>query len=111
LYVTVGQLNIARFEDLLKTDIDVGRRSVILKLLLAEEKMLGYYSAEHLAIVDQYIVENDEFIARQRTIIDELSGDGHARAAKSAKELLDTLIKTQALYHEHRAHIRDYLLK
>ena len=83
---------------------------MILKLLLAEEQRLGDYSTEHLAVLDQYIAKNDEFIVRQRTIIDQLNGDGQECVAKSAQELLDALIETQALYREHRTRIQDNLL-
>jgi hypothetical protein len=84
---------------------------MVLKLLLAEEQRLGDYSTEHLAIPDQHIAKNDEFIAKQRTIIVQLNGNGHARTARSAELLLNTLIETQDLYHQHRERIRNSPLK
>jgi hypothetical protein len=104
-------LNIAHFERLLETDISLGRRSSLLKLLLAEEQKLGYYSEENLAALDRHIAKNDEFIARQRDRIAQFNGNGHGRAARSAELLLTALIDTQDLYHQHRTRIRYGLRK
>jgi hypothetical protein len=111
LHCFIAELNIAHFENLLKTDIGLGRRSTVLRLLLAEEQKLGNYSEEHLAALDRHIAKNDEFIARQREMIAQLNGNGHARAARSAELLLNALLDAQGLYHQHRARIRHWLRK
>jgi hypothetical protein len=48
LYRFFPEQNIVHFEDLLKADIGLGRRSMVLKLLLAEEQKLGDYSRRAL---------------------------------------------------------------
>jgi hypothetical protein len=55
VYRFIAQQNIAHFEDLLRTETDPKRHAVLLKLLIAEEKMLGQYCSEHLAQVDGHI--------------------------------------------------------
>jgi hypothetical protein len=111
LYTFFAEQNIVHFEDLLKTDIGLGRRSMVLKLLLAEEQKLGDYSEEHLAALERHIADTNQRIARQRTIIAQLSANGNARAARSAELLLSALIDTQDLYHQHRARVQYGLLK
>jgi hypothetical protein len=111
MYRFFAEQNVAYFERLLKTDLRPGRRSMVLKLLLAEEQKLGDYSEEHLAALDRHIADTGERIARQCTIIAQLSANGNARAARSAELLLNALIDTQDLYHQHRARVRHGLLK
>jgi hypothetical protein len=106
-----AEQNIAHFEELLKTDIGLGRRSMVLKLLLAEEQKLGNYSEEHLSALDRHIANTNERIARQRTIIAQMNANGDARAARSAELLLNALIDAQDIYLQHRARIQYGLLK
>jgi hypothetical protein len=111
LYRFFAEQNIAHFEGLLKTDLGLGRRSMVLKLLLAEEQKLGDYSEEHLAALDRHIADTNQRIATQLTIIAQFKDNGNARAARSAELLLNALRDTQDLYHQHRARVQYGLLK
>jgi len=80
----------------------------LLKLLLLEEKMLGYFSREHLAAVDGHIARSEEFIAKQRNQVAHLVSNGDD--ARPAEALLSTLLETQALFHDYRTRIEQSLL-
>jgi hypothetical protein len=104
MHLFAAELNIAHFEDLLRrTNLEPQRQATILKLLIAEETMLGQYSAEHLTKLDGHIARIDELIANQRDVVAKLNGE--ERAAISANNLLDRLLEAQVLYQKHRTRV------
>src|SRR5690348_14074734 len=96
----VAQQNVQRFEDLLLTENDPGKRDVLLRLLLEEEDAIGRTYA-NLDRTERQMNRNEAFIARQWALVEELSADGRD-GVRIAKEVLDNLMRTQTLYAQYR---------
>jgi hypothetical protein len=62
---------------------------------------------DHLAIAQQHVIEAEEHVARQRELLTELERDSHAKAAKLARAVLETLEKSLELAREHLEREQD----
>ena len=93
----VPQQNVQRFLHHLDGEQDVGRRVTLLNLLIEEENKLGAQLAQ-LAHTERLIADITVMIDRQWVLL-EAFNDDNARSLAIA--LLDRLLETQALYHEH----------
>jgi hypothetical protein len=56
---------------------------------------------DHLAQAERHVRESDGHIVKQRSLIAELERDGHAKTAKQAKALLETMLEI------HSTHVFD----
>lgn len=98
--------NVAQFRDLLTREMDAARRTVLLRLLVAEECKLGF-DMEQLANTDREIARCRAHVERQRTLVAELKRDGRDTARASA--LLETLTQSLAAHEQHRRRICEKL--
>jgi hypothetical protein len=98
----VARQNVKRCRSRLETETDPTKRSVLLKLLVAEEDKLGR-DYELLVEVEREIVKGDGRITRQEVIIDNLQHDG--KESSMAKALLETFTLTQLAYADYRRKI------
>jgi ATP/maltotriose-dependent transcriptional regulator MalT len=87
--------SIASYRARLQSETDPAKLATLLKLLLDEEDKLGI-SLEHLADIEQEIGKGSKRIEHQRFIIETLERSG--QSATVAKNLLESLTQTQALY-------------
>jgi hypothetical protein len=62
---------------------------------------------DHLAEADRHIADAERRIERQRAVIERLRADGHDIV--TAKELLNSMLRTLEAMHEHRRTIESEL--
>ena len=94
--------NIAHYRSRLHMGAEPETRAALLRLLLADEKMLGL-TREQLARIDRHIEKLRTIIAQQQKSIDRRKLIGIA--AESSTILLATLNDLMATYQGHRQRI------
>jgi hypothetical protein len=98
----VARQNIERCRSRLEAETDPAQRTHLLRLLVEEEDKLGL-DYEGLTDVEREIVNGYARIARQKTIVQQLDGDG--RDSTKAKALLETFELTQQVHAHFRRRI------
>jgi hypothetical protein len=93
----VCEQNVVRFRERLEVETDAARRSMTIRLLIAEEDRLGF-TLEQLANVDRHIVRCRELVDRQQERVSRMQGNGADNG--QAVSLLETL-RESLLAHEH----------
>lgn len=94
----VARQNVSRFRNELENGAEGARRQTLLKLLVAEEDLLGL-TREQRDEVNQQIVRIKAIINKQRESVAMLKANGHSmeRAESSLANLTDLLV-----VHEER---------
>ena len=96
----VARQNVERFrQQLLDSNTDGARRSLVLKLLIEEEDKLGR-TREVLREMEQQILTIKQIIDKQRETLAMLKSNGHSmeRAERTLSNLLD-LLATYEMHH------------
>ena len=79
--------------------VNAVERATIMRLLVEEEDKFGA-GHQQLGQCDLWIASGQRLIANQRTLIAHLKKDGND--ARSAEQLLESMIGVQALFNEYR---------
>lgn len=96
----IARTNIRRFCDRLRTEADLKTRLLLQNLLLEEEDKLGH-DLELIAGLERTIASFDALIQTQTDLVIAFEQGGSASLTE-AKNFLDGLIQSQALYKEYR---------
>ena len=100
----VAKENVKHFRGLLWGALRPEERSVVQRLLIAEEDKFARAS-ELVYEVEQHIAEGAQRIERQRALVTAMERDGDG-ALSTARALLDCFLDTQRLH----VHYRDQML-
>ena len=94
----IAERNVERFRDQLKAEVDSQRRGTLLRLLVFEEKKLGY-SFEQADKTEREIARCRELIQRQQTLVSQLK-EAELDTTR-ADALLESLVRCELVHREH----------
>jgi hypothetical protein len=100
----ISDHNVEKFVDQLRWQLDPSVRTALQRLLLEEERRLGF-NFEQLSMVNRQLSAAKERITAQKRLIERLGIKGHDTA--SAECLLNNLLGIERIFKQYRQVILD----